>query len=155
MNDLCARVASRLVSGEHLTPDELAHTVHCRTCAPLVRRFAVAEKLLAASEVAPPWFTERALARIRRRKLATAFLREPFPWKWVVLGTALGAAALGFWTFVGVPSIHVQPLADSWVLQEHQLAAVARVVRAALPALAALALSVLPFLAPARGQRFS
>jgi hypothetical protein len=152
MNDVCVEVARRLACGERLGSHLRAHTDYCGSCASLLRRFALAEKLLAMSGSAPPWFTERALARIRRRKLAEAFLREPFPWKWVVLGMALGAAALGFWTLAGVPAVDVRPLGARWVLDERHLATIEQAVRGALPALAALALSILPFLIPARAK---
>jgi hypothetical protein len=153
MSEPCVEIEQALAAGQELTPAQREHAARCAPCASLVRRLAVVEKLLAAPGTTPPWFTERTLARIRRRRLAEAFLHEPFPWRLVVPATALSLAALGFWTFLGIPSVHVRPLVADWAEGTHHVRLIGQLVRDGLPALAAVALSILPFLLPATRAR--
>jgi hypothetical protein len=153
MNSLCAEIEQRLASGQVLTPAQHAHAAGCALCAPLLRRFALAEQLLAAPSSAPPWLAEKTLARIRRRRLAKAFLHESFPWKWVALGTAFGVAVMTFWVLVGVPPRQALRLPTNWDFTEQYLALLTQWFRTLLVPLVAVALSILPFLVPApRGQ---
>lgn len=153
MSEPCDEIERALAAGQQLTREQREHAARCHTCASLVRRFALAEELLAVSGATPPWFAEKALARVRRRRLAEAFLRQPFPWRLVVPATALSLAAVGFWTFLGIPSLDVRPLAADWTAGPHHVRLIAQLVRDGLPALAAVALSILPFLIPATRAR--
>ena len=153
MSEPCGEIERALASGCQLTSAQQEHVARCIACVSLVRRLALAETLLGVPGTTPPWFAEKALARVRRRRLAEAFLREPFPWRLVVPATALSLAALGFWTFLGVPSIHVRPLVADWSVGAHHVRLIGRLVRDGLPALGAVALSILPFLIPATRAR--